>query len=111
MYFFKKRKQSVQYAGELLRLQIRYSLESIQKAVVQMACCTLLWAVNANWNSDNRYWNVNANSVTNPNEWNAGNQVFVRDSLLFFRFGGSFYYQPFTPTSDHLADIFYLLTD
>jgi len=42
-----------------------------------------LWAVNCNWNADNRYWNVNANPVTNPNEWNADNQVFSRDSRFF----------------------------
>lgn len=41
---------------------------------------TLIWAVNANWNSDG--WNVNANSVENPNEWNAGNAVFSRYSFL-----------------------------
>lgn len=34
----------------------------------------VLRAVNVNWNGDG--WNVNANSVTNPNEWNAGNRVF-----------------------------------
>ena len=38
-----------------------------------------LWAVNANWNADNGGWNVNANSVTNPNRWNAGNQVVSRN--------------------------------
>lgn len=41
-----------------------------------------LWAVNANWNSDNRYWNVEANSVENPNKWNDGNQVFSRYCFL-----------------------------
>ena len=40
-----------------------------------------IWAVNANWNADNRKWNVNANSVTNPNDWNAGNQVGSRNSF------------------------------
>ena len=41
-----------------------------------------LWAVNANWNSNYRYWNVEANSVENPNEWNAGNQFFSKISLF-----------------------------
>lgn len=41
-----------------------------------------LWAVNANWNADNGGWNVEANSVTNPNRWNADNQVVSRYSLL-----------------------------
>ena len=40
-----------------------------------------LWAVNANWNAENG-WNVNANSVENPNRWNAGNQVFSRNSSI-----------------------------
>jgi len=43
----------------------------------------LLWAVNANWNSDNDGWNVNANSVENLNRWNAENQVVSRNSLVF----------------------------
>jgi hypothetical protein len=47
--------------------------------------------VNVNWNGDG--WNVKANSVENPDEWNAGNSVFSRNSLIFSRlFGGSFYY-------------------
>ena len=37
-----------------------------------------IWAVNVNWNSFNEGWNVNANSVTNPNRWNDGNQVFSK---------------------------------
>ena len=49
-------------------------------------CTKRLWAVNANWNSDNGGWNVNANSVTNPNRWNADNQVVSRNSLIFSRF-------------------------
>jgi len=43
-----------------------------------MARRTLIWAVNANWNSDDGYWNVKANSVENPNRWNVDNQVFSR---------------------------------
>src|SRR3990167_289871 len=62
--------------------QIRYSPKSIQGVVELMAWCIILWAVNANWNSDNRYWNVNANSVENPNRWNAGNQVLSSYYLL-----------------------------
>ena len=41
-----------------------------------------LWAVNANWNSDNGGWNVNANSVENPDRWNVDNQVLSRYSFL-----------------------------
>lgn len=39
-----------------------------------------LRTVNCNWNDDG--WNVNANSVENPNKWNAGNQVFSRNSSI-----------------------------
>ncbi len=46
------------------------------------AAYEVLWAVNANWNADNGGWNLNANSVTNPNPWNAGNQVVSRYSFL-----------------------------
>jgi hypothetical protein len=42
-------------------------------------CTKQLWAVNANWNSNNGGWNVNANPVTNLNRWNAGNQVVSRN--------------------------------
>lgn len=41
-----------------------------------------LWPVRANWNFDDGGWNVNANPVTNPNPWNAGNQV-VSKIFLF----------------------------
>ncbi len=37
-----------------------------------------LWAVFAHWHSDDGGWSLFANSVTNPNEWNAGNQVASR---------------------------------
>jgi len=47
-----------------------------------MAQCTIIWAVNANWNAANGYWNVNANSFENPNEGNAGNQVLSRNYFL-----------------------------
>jgi hypothetical protein len=40
-----------------------------------------LRAVNVNWNGHG--WNVKAYSVENPNEWNDGNRVFSRNSLLF----------------------------
>jgi hypothetical protein len=72
----------VQYIGGLLMSHIRYSPKSNQWTVVEMIYCILIWAVNANWNSDNRYWNVEANSVENPNEWNQGNQVLSRYYLL-----------------------------
>ena len=80
--YFSKKKTIGAAHWRALRLQIRFSPESIQRTVVVMARCILIWAVNANWNSDNRYWNVNANSVENPNEWNAGNQVLSRYSFL-----------------------------
>ncbi|HEX8947228.1 MAG TPA: hypothetical protein VF829_03390 [Candidatus Paceibacterota bacterium] len=37
-----------------------------------------LWAVGANWDVDRVYWNVGAVPVTNPNRWNAGDQVVSR---------------------------------
>ena len=43
-----------------------------------------LRAVNVNWNDDG--WNVNANAVTNPNEWNDGNQVFSRNCRMTSRY-------------------------
>ena len=49
-----------------------------------MAFCTrkipVLCAVNVNWNEDG--WNVNANSISNPNRWNDGNQIFSRNYCL-----------------------------
>jgi hypothetical protein len=53
-------------------------LGSIRRVVAWTALCTRALVVNANWNADNSGWNVNANSVTNPNEWNTGNQVLSR---------------------------------
>jgi len=50
--------------------------------VALMARRTLIWAVNANWNSGNGYWNVNANSVENPSRWNVSNQVLSRYYFL-----------------------------
>ncbi|MEX2014028.1 MAG: hypothetical protein WD896_01590 [Parcubacteria group bacterium] len=44
-----------------------------------------LSAVGAFWNAGNG-WNVNANSVTNPNKWNAGNQVVSRNYKFSSRF-------------------------
>ncbi len=34
-----------------------------------------LWAVDADWHSDDREWHLSADSVENPFEWNAGRQV------------------------------------
>ena len=53
-----------------------------------------LWAVNANWNSDDGGWNVNANSVENPNRWNDGNRVVSRYSFLSPPIGGVFASKP-----------------
>ena len=39
-----------------------------------------LWAVSANWNSYDGYWDVEASSVERPCWWNVGGQVFSRDS-------------------------------
>ena len=57
----------------------------------------VLWAVNANWNSDGL--NVEANSIDNPNEWNAGNRFLSRNPIFFspapdYR-GGFFVSKPF----------------
>jgi len=52
---------------------------------------TVLWAVNVNWNSDG--WNVNANSVTDPNKWNEGNQVFSRNCYFLPLKWRKFYFQ------------------
>ncbi len=41
----------------------------------------VLWAVNANWNSDGL--NVEANSLDNPNEWNTDNRFLSRNSIFF----------------------------
>ena len=38
-----------------------------------------MWAVNADWYSDDRYWRVEASSVENPGDWLAGDQVFSCD--------------------------------
>jgi hypothetical protein len=40
----------------------------------------VLWAVNANWNSDGL--NVEANSLDNPNDWNADNRFLSRNSIF-----------------------------
>jgi len=40
-----------------------------------------LFAVNVNWNADNRKWNVNANSL-DDNRWNAGNRAFSATFLF-----------------------------
>ncbi len=57
--------------------QIRFSLESILKAVVWMVSGTRVagCVVNVNWNSDNRKWNVNTWKLDDDN-WNAGNRAF-----------------------------------
>src|SRR3989338_9430789 len=66
-----------------LMLQIRYSPESILRAVALMAYCIFwLCAVNASWNSNYGYWNVGAHSVENPNRWNAGAQILSRYCFL-----------------------------
>lgn len=39
-----------------------------------------LWAVRADWDSHNRYWDVEAASVEDPCRWRGGRQVFSRDS-------------------------------
>ena len=82
--------------------------------VIWMVWCTnVLWAVNANWNADNGGWNVEANSVTNPNRWNADNQVVSRNSI-FFRLGLPWRFfckqTPFPPTY-HAPDFFDILPE
>src|SRR3989338_9032250 len=93
------------------RLRIRYSSESIQRAVAWMALCTKrFWAVNANWNVDNGGWNVNANRVYNPNRWNTGNQVVSRNFSIFSHsYGLEFLFSiPFfhPPSSRPISSIF-----
>ena len=64
-----------------LRSRIRFNPERIRWAVQWMVRrMNVLWAVNANWNDDG--WNVEANSVSNPNEWNAGNEFLSRYPFL-----------------------------
>jgi len=76
MRIFQKKKRIGALRWRTFVSQIRYSLENIRKAVVLMARCTfVLWVVNANWNSNYGYWNVEANPISDPYEWNAGNQV------------------------------------
>jgi len=51
-----------------------------------------VFAVNVNWNSDNRKWNVNAYRL-DDNQWNAGNRAFSSNLECFSRplfRGGSF---------------------
>jgi hypothetical protein len=38
-----------------------------------------LWAVDAYWYSDDRYWSVRASSVECPHEWDAGRRVLSSD--------------------------------
>ena len=96
----------MQYAGVLMRRQIKYSPKSIRRAVITDGILHKLWTVNANWNDDG--WNVNANSIDNPNDWNAGNQVFSRYSRLSSPtlFWGSFLYGFFSPTTNVISDGF-----
>lgn len=50
-----------------------------------------VFAVNVNWNGDDRKWNVNANRLDDY-RWNAGNRAFSRNFLCFSRLlsSGSF---------------------
>ncbi len=73
---FPKKKRIGAMRWRALKPHIRCSPENIQGTVPKMAHGTFSWAVNANWNSDNRYWNVEANPADNPNRWNKGNQFF-----------------------------------
>lgn len=78
-------------AGGLSGPELDTALRQVRWAVLWKAFNTVLtlWAVNANWNDDG--WNVEANSIENPNEWNADNQAFSRNSLFFScQLGGSF---------------------
>ena len=63
--------------------QIRFSLESILRAVVRIVSGTRVagCVVNVNWNSDNRKWNVNTWKLDDDN-WNAGNRAFGRNSRI-----------------------------
>jgi hypothetical protein len=60
----------IKYSEEIRFIRSDYGWEAVR-----------IWAVNCNWNAGNG-WNVEANAISNPNDWNAGNRVFSRDSLL-----------------------------
>ena len=64
--------------------------------------------MNVNWNSTNREWNVEANLVTNPNEWNAGNQVVSKLSSFnpVFLKGGVVCFNPPTEHSAYFIKSF-----
>lgn len=47
-----------------------------------------VFAVNVNWNADDRNWNVNAYTL-DDNQWNAGNRVFSRTFCVSLALFGS----------------------
>ena len=49
--------------------------------MVQITYAGEVFAVNVNWNADNREWNVNANRL-DDNRWNAGNRAFSATSVF-----------------------------
>ncbi len=62
-----------------------------------------VFAVNVNWNADNREWNVNAWPL-DDNRWHVGNQVLARNSTISpVYLGGSFRLQPLSPPAEHSA--------
>ena len=64
------------------------------------------YAVNVNWNADNREWNVNDWKLDDDN-WNAGNRVFSGnspDSLASP--SGSFCLNTPEPATEHLTHLF-----
>ncbi len=61
------------------------------------------YAVNVNWNADNRKWNANDWKLDDDN-WNAGNRVFSRNSQGSPASpGGSFRLDAAEPSAEHLA--------
>lgn len=81
---------------------VRYSSESIQRAVARIVLSTrdAVFTVNVNWNGDNRQWNFNCYSL-GDNRWNEGNRAFSRNSIFLPHLRGSFCFQSLLPTTEH----------
>lgn len=64
-----------------------------------------VFAVNVNWNSDNREWNVNDWQLDENDRWNADNQVFSRHSQKFLSpLRWDFCFQSLLPVAEHSSD-------
>jgi hypothetical protein len=98
------------------RCQIRYSLKSIRGAVAQMTFCTLVRNSDSNLNVPYLYENdgkVVLNWNWLDNNWN-GNNPALRFATHFTphpALAGLSFAQLSIPTSEHLANLFYLQRD